>query len=139
MNANAPKMTLEEKIVQNLKDEKLYALLGDEDAIAELVKRAIREALYQPARVLTGNYRGYEEKDSPVVAAAREAAQQLAAKHVAAVLADPAVTKAMNEAIAAAIPDAIRAYASGQIGMFTQQTSLEAMNLVRQAIQNRTM
>lgn len=46
MSDNSPKMTLEERIVQTLKDDSLMKLVGDEDAITELVKRAIsRSAL----------------------------------------------------------------------------------------------
>ncbi len=75
--SNESKMTLEEHIVQTLKGDHLMKLVGDEDVITELVKRAINEALYQPQKVKSGAY-GYETKDSPVVSAARKVVEDAA-------------------------------------------------------------
>lgn len=69
--SNEAKMTLEEKLVQTIKSDSLMALVGDEDAITDLVKRAIHEALYQPTRI-PKSYGGFDEADSPVVEATRD-------------------------------------------------------------------
>lgn len=139
---NAPKMTLEEKIVQTLKDEKLYALLGDEDAITELVKRAIHEALYQPQRV-PKSYGGWDQKDSIVVETARTIAASGAAQImkvlVDEILANQSIKKLLNDAIATALPQVLSTYLAGAIGAFSFNQSQETINKVRDAIQNRSI
>lgn len=110
MSSNSEQMTLEERVVQTLKDDTLMKLVGDEDAIAELVKRALYEALYQPKRIPKG-YGGYEQRDSVVVAAARNAATEACAKAVPELVASmferEEVKKALADAVAAAVPGLI--------------------------------
>ena len=119
MANNASQMTLEERITQRIKDDTLMAVVGDEDAINELVKRALDEALFQPRRIDTKSYRGYEERDSPVIAAAREAAgkvgERIAEKMVEHLMADEEVRKAMLDHMVACVPSLL---ASGMMGMF---------------------
>jgi hypothetical protein len=95
-------MSLEEKLVQVLKDEKLFALVGDEDAITELTTRAIREALFTP--IVEKDRWGSinRQADAPVVAAARDIAQKAVSKVVAdmieTITADPVLRTIINHA-----------------------------------------
>jgi len=142
MNTNSPKMTLEEKLVQNLKEEKLYALLGDEDALLELVRRALHEALFQPTRI-PRQYGGWDDKDSVVVAAARQMAKDGCAKLVdemiAQILADPHIKTVIKEAIAVAMPEAIGHRIVNHLATFGELTVSEAYARVEAAIRDKRM
>lgn len=58
---NEARMTLEEKLVQRIKDDTLMAAVGDEDMLTDLVKRALHEALFQKRKVSDGYNRSHEE------------------------------------------------------------------------------
>jgi hypothetical protein len=111
MSDNEKAMTLEDRIVQSLKDETLYKLVGDEDAITELVKRAINEALYQPQRIKVDNYGRYETKDSVVVEAARgiarKAADEAVGQLVKQILADETIVTLIRRGILEILPAVI--------------------------------
>lgn len=109
--SNSAAMTLEERVVQKIKDDTLMAVIGDEDAILELTKRALREALFQPRRNPDQGYGSSRELDSPVVEAAREAARNVAKSIAETLLADEEVRVKVAEAVAKAVPAAI----AGQI------------------------
>lgn len=104
---NEAKMTLEERIVQSLKNDSLMKLVADEDAVTELVKRAIQEALYQPRRV-EQSYGRFEQKDSIVVAAARDMAEKAVRAHIdtmmATLMADKNFRKTVEDQMLRAIP-----------------------------------
>lgn len=95
--SNEVKMTLEERIVQQIKSDTVMSLVGDEDAITELVKRAIQEALFQPRRVPNSYSR--ESVDSPVVATARDVAVKVATKTAESMVKTILEDKATKEAI----------------------------------------
>lgn len=141
-NGNATKMSLEQRFVQNLKEERLFALLGDEDALTELVKRAIHEALYQPERIHAG-YGRIEEKDSIVVKTAKEIAARVADKLIAdmatELLADQTVRLAVLEAMARGIPEAIRNGLYGAVQSFGTQTADATLMRVQDAIRNKML
>lgn len=69
MTNNSLGMTFEERIVSTLKDDKLMALVGDEDAITDLVKRAISETLFKP--VVTKDRYGHTTTEDPAGASRR--------------------------------------------------------------------
>lgn len=110
MTSNSAKVTLEEKIVQRIKETELAALIDDEDSITKLAERAITQALFQPQRRDDGNgwVADNKVKDSPVVAAAREIAEKLVTslieERVAALMSDPSVAKEINSALIALFP-----------------------------------
>lgn len=107
--SNEVKMTLEERIVQQIKSDTVMSLVGDEDAITELVKRAIQEALFQPRRVPNSYSR--ESVDSPVVATARDVAVKVATKTaesmVKAILEDKATKEALIDGLLKNLPLAL--------------------------------
>ena len=115
---NSAAMTLEERVVQKIKDDTLMAVIGDEDAILELTKRALHEALFQPRRNPDQSYGSVRELDSPVVEAAREAARLLAKGIASTLLADEDVKVKVGEAIAKAVPAAI----AGQLHDFIRES-----------------
>lgn len=112
-NSNSKNMTLEDRIVQDLKENRLGALIGDEDALAALAKRAIDEALFKD-RFITEGY-GYNKKDvrkpSLVVETAKEIAEKAIAKCIddlfQKVLEDPNTRKIIDEAIASLLPSIV--------------------------------
>lgn len=132
MTSNSKTMTLEERIVQSLKDDTLMKLVGDEDAITELVRRAVKEALYQPARVPT-TYGRYDEKDSPVVQAARnvanQAAEQLAAELIANLKGDANFEREFRAALAKSIPGVL-------VTAFRQYVEAESTSRMNEAVAN---
>lgn len=135
--SNSPQMSLEERLVQKLKDETFMSLIGDEDAITELVKRALKEALCQPIRV-ERQYGGYDLRDSIVVTAARAVANDLVRKHMETVLTDlskdEGFNKMLHEAIAAALPYAITNRLTDLITQATQQEQSRTISVVQEAI-----
>lgn len=141
MSSNSPKMTLEERIVQTIKSDTLMALVGDEDAITELTKRAIHEALYQPQKVV-GPY-STSTIDSPVVAAARDvakqAAQQVVKEMVDALVADDAFRASVRQAIAETFPGAIADFTYNAVTLVSQRTKTDAVMQVQELIRNKQM
>lgn len=115
MSENSKNMTLEEKLVQNIKETTLGSLIGDEDAITELTKRALTEALFAN-RIRKGSYGDQISEPSPVITAA----QELATKVLEAVFEeeykklfdDPEIRSAIQNAIVSLLPSIL----SGQVG-----------------------
>lgn len=144
MTNNASKMTLEERIVQTLKDDSLMKLVGDEDAITELVKRAIHEALFQPRKLNTYSYGGrQEEADAPIVKAAREAAERYANEAaktlIEELLADPERKKVLHNAIVDSLPAAINMQAQYAVAGLVQQASMNAIEEIRRLKQSNML
>lgn len=107
--SNAAKMTVEERLVQRLKDDTVLAAITDEDVLTKLAERAVKEAFFQPRRVRNGNSYGrdYEEKDSPVVEAARAAVTKMANRAIDALLADPENQRLLHDAIVKLLPEVL--------------------------------
>lgn len=138
MSNNSQKMTLEEKLVQHIKEVGLGALITDEDAITELTRKAVEQALFQPRRIPNGSYH-YTDKDAPVVEAARQIADVALAKifeeRIKALFDDPQSKKALDRAIANAFPkilmkaiqDGLHNYVSG----FSFQLEEQVLNALR--------
>ena len=108
--SNSKEMTLEERLVQTIKNESLMKLVGDEDAITQLVTRAIQEALFQPRRV-ERDYGRTEQMDSPLVeitrSCARTYADTIAKTIIEELLTDSKNKTILQNAIIAWIPAAI--------------------------------
>ena len=135
--SNSEKMTLEERVVQKIKSDTLMALVGDEDAILELAKRAVREALYQPQRKAR-SYGGWDESDSVVVEAARDVAKQVSEKVtttlVEELLSDKEFKKKLTETIAQVFPSIISSTLERQLGVFITMSSREMYDELRAEI-----
>jgi hypothetical protein len=133
MTSNSGKQTLEERLVETIKDTTLFNLVKDEDAITDLVTRAIKEALFQPKRISTG-YGNHKEEDSPLVAATRKIAEdyakQMVQKIVDQLLADPENIKKIRDAILILLPSAI----SGSLTYSLEQMKINALNSVEDLI-----
>lgn len=140
MSTNSKNMTLEERIVQNIKDEKLFALIGDEDAITELTRRALREALFQNRRERTGEYSWNDkERDSPVVEAAREQATIVAKEVARELLTDPEVRQKINEALSQLLPVVLMDIMRSGIKEVADSGAHKAFAMVSAAVQNRSL
>lgn len=121
--------TVEERIIEKLKTDYLASdFLTDED-LRVIVDKGIREALFQPRRVASGRY-NYEETDSPVIEAARKLAAEVAEQVCRDIFDDlmknPEFTKALNQAIVAALPQVIRARWDDALGDL-YQTSINQL------------
>jgi len=137
--SNAAKMTLEEKLVQHIKDVGLGALITDEDAITELTRKAVESALLQPRRTKDGYQ--YNEKDSPVVESARAVADMALAKifdeRVAILFASPEALDCLNKAIAIAFPVALEKAASNALHTAFASTRFEIEGSILQQLRSR--
>lgn len=135
MSSNAAKMTLEERLVQHIKSTGLGALIDDEDAITELTRRAIREALTQPTRTMA-DYGRVVEADSPAVKAAREvataAATMIVAAEVARMEATPEFMKAVREALLLCLPKVIEHKANEWMTSWATTAAQTALETLRQ-------
>lgn len=138
--SNEKQMTLEEKLVQHIKDDKLIMLLGDEDAITELTKRAVTAALFADRK--DPNDRSiYNSRmiPSPAVEAAKDVADKLAKAAVDAIVSDDEIRKKFREAVADALPAAIANHLSGAISSLMSASSANSMAMLRDAVRNNTL
>lgn len=139
--SNEAKMSLEEKIVQRLKDDTLMMAVGDEDMLTDLVKRAVHESLFQRKRIKEGGYNGksYDE-DSLVVQVAKEVirpvCENVAKDMVTKVLESQEVKEAINEAMPRMIFDAMTNRAHTAVSNIADACSWDAQNKVLEAIKN---
>lgn len=136
--SNSNKMSLEDKLVERIKTTELFALVGDEDALRKLTERAITEALFQPTRVKTGMY-STEERDSPLVAATREAAEK-AANHVMSHIIDelcknPEFVKKCVDTVSAHLPMAVLHNLSNSVQMTYQGAAQRSIESLQKVIQ----
>ena len=135
--SNSEKMTLEEKIVQHIKTMGLSTLIDDEDAITNLAKRAVSEALFQPVRINAG-YGRMEERDSIAVSAARDIAKQatdtIAKTLIDQIANDPAIREAMLKTIIQCIPAAITNVLQDGIRAVINTHSLDSINVLQNQI-----
>ncbi len=136
MSDNERKMTLEEKLVQKIKGDSLMSLIGDEDAMLELTKRALHEALYQPRQVKSG-YSTHAE-DSPVVAASRKAAEEackvIAEQIIKEIMSNEPMRKGINKAIGAMLPAVILNCLERGLTNHLEKASLDAQHSIREAL-----
>lgn len=137
MNTNAQKMTLEEKLVQHIKEVGLGALIQDEDAITELTRRAVTEALIQPRKLPNPNGYGYKEDDSPVVEAARaiakQAVERVLEKEIVKLMEDPKIMLQIREAFALMAPKILEQKMYDLYDRMAIRNSLEATRLIQEA------
>jgi len=120
MSSNSAKMTLEDKVVQHIKDVGMGVLIDDEDAILELVKRAVHAALIDPPQKRSTYGSGWENDGEAIaVKTAREIAKKAADRvtdELVEVLAkDDEFRKKILEAYVLAIPGAINDSARGLV------------------------
>lgn len=132
--SNAAKMTVEERLVQRLKDDTVLAAITDEDALTKLAERAIKEAFFQPRRVPDGSSwgRSYTEKDSPVVEAARSVAEKMAKDAAERMLADPENQALLHDAIVKALPQVL----TGLLTSLIQSNIQSQANTALMTLQN---
>lgn len=106
MSSNSEKMTLEEKVVQQIKDTKVAELIVDEEALTELVCRAVKAAVFEPQTVMGKDNWGSPQptKIEPLVIqearnVVREQINKLADETIRGILEKPEVVAAVQEAI----------------------------------------
>ena len=136
MSDNERKMTLEEKLVQKIKTDSLMSLVGDEDALLELTKRALNEALYQPRHEKVGY--STHTRDSPVVAASRKAADMactvIADRIIKEIMSDKTVREEINKAIGVMLPSVIRGWLETGLSTHLEKASADAQSNLREAL-----
>lgn len=139
VGSNSSQMTVEERITHRLKNTPFAELIGDEDAITELVTRVIREALIQPTRSVR-QYGGYEEKDSIAIAAAKQAAKEAIGPMVETIkkelLENPDIREAIFVAIAKSLPAAVTGAVTSMIHHVSYNEAITASNDLESRILN---
>ena len=78
MTSNSANMTFEEKVVQHIKEQSISVLMDDEQALTDLTRRAVNEALFKDR----ADSNGYNRKEAPVHEYAREIAKRLFEKMI---------------------------------------------------------
>lgn len=135
---NEAKMTLEEKLVQRIKSDTLMSAIGDEDMLTELVKRALREALFQERTVGTG----YHSRKEPSLAVseaqkiAAEAITRLAQEMFEEVVARPDVRKAINDAMPWMVLEAMKQASAYGVVKVMNESRDAAEIAIRNAVAN---
>lgn len=141
MTSNAAKMSLEEKIVQKLKDETLFQMIGDEDSILELAKRALREALFQPTKVTEGSGYNARTVSKPSVVmqvaedVAREAVQKAAREHIDALMKREDVQKLLREVTPSILVAVVAGNIQDSFTAYSMNAKHEAVEQVRDSLQ----
>lgn len=134
MSDNSKTMTLEERLVQHIKGTGLSALIEDEDAITELTRRAVQQALFQERTVPDGNWHT-KRIDSPVVAASRELAAAAISKivdeEIERIKSDPALIGAVREAIGLLLPEIVKNKISMLYDDIATKSSMQALQMLR--------
>ena len=132
-NLQVPKPTVEDRIKAKVKDELQVGDLVSDEELMELTRQAIKEALFQRRREKTGWHD--EERDSPIVAAARELAHRLGEEVLtelnAKMVNDPEVRAALLDVFVASFPNVIRAsYEHAQ-----NEMQVQTLNLFREKLE----
>lgn len=131
---NSQNMSLEDRIVQVLKEDKLMSLVGDEDAIRKLVERALREALFEERTIPGGNQYHPKKEPSAVVSAAREAAAKIATEMaeelIVEILEHPDMKKTITEVMPGLIVRALMNKAEVVWDQYRDQVVMEAQNRI---------
>ncbi len=121
MNANSPKMNLEEKLVQLIKDNHLSSLIDDEDAMTDLVRRSIHEVLFKSTTIKDGY--NTKTQDSLVIEAARVHAKTLVGKITTELFDNEESRKLIRNLVIDMLPQAIQDYLDENIRSLIQRTS----------------
>lgn len=131
-NSNSAKMTVEEKVVQSIKTTGLATLLDDEDAIGELVKRALHQALFERV-VIKNDYYGKPElhKEPISIEIAREVATEFTKKIIREEMKrienDPELRNKISSALMQCMPAILSQYAHNVFDTVAVQGAREAM------------
>lgn len=140
MTSNSEKMTLEEKLVQQIKTTTLAGLIDDEDAIASLVKKAIHEALFQSRIIYTGKYGESKKIDSPVVEAARDVVKQATSKIIEELIVDllqkDEFKTIVRDMFADMLPLVMKEYITGYVREFQELTFTNNIIRFKDCIKN---
>lgn len=134
MSTNSSKMSLEERLVQHIKTTGLNVLVDDEDAITELTRRAIQQALFAP-RGTTTSWNGGREVQTLVVEAAKEIAQAALKKvmqeEVDALLAKPETRKTLRDAMLLSMLTETRNYGRMIYDNLLSDAAQQATDMIR--------
>lgn len=132
MTSNSAQMTFEEKVVQHIKEQSISVLMDDEQALTDLTRRAVNEALFKDRP--DGSY---SRKEAPVHEFAREIAKRLFEKmidkEVKRMEKDPEVMAIMRQSIALMMPEVLKTGAHNLFGSIIQQSNMETVQLLKQA------
>ncbi len=135
MTSNSPNMTLEEKVVQHIKSTSLMLLVNDEDALTDLARRAVKEALYQPRTVNDGSYHT-KTVDSPAVECAREVAtaayKKIMQDEVDKMMADPETIKTLRSAMMLMLPRVLEETIRGVYQSLVVDSSNQGLQMLRE-------
>lgn len=125
---------VEDKLVGILKEQGLDILADNEEMLHELAAKAIHEAIFQPLRSDTG-YGSYQNRDAPVVQAAREiatrAVAEIVAKEAKRLAEDEEFSKHVREALALSVPSVLRAQSEAMVDDIRVRAQQDTIELLR--------
>jgi hypothetical protein len=139
MGDNSKAMTIEDHLVQRLKSDTLFQVIGDEDSMRLLIEKALREALFKD-RVDNSSYNA-KSKPSVVIEAAQEqataACKELAATMMAELLDDEKTRSAIGSAIVKMLPNILAEAVPQMLREAMRQETFQASFDLRAAISSK--
>lgn len=137
-NSNSIKRTLEERITEKIRDESLLAILGDEDAITEMVRRSVHEALFSE---IPAQSRNEKPRPSPLVATAGELAKKLCDSHLTPMfdkmLEDPEIKQVIVNTMIRLLPEVIYNSMFEKFNQSLETTKVLATNDIRSILMEK--
>lgn len=137
--SNSKVMTVEERLVQKFKGDALATLVEDEDAITELARRAVHEALFKD-REVEGT--GWQKRTipSPSVEAAKRiaeiACQRIIDAEVKKLTDDPKFIGFVRDALAAAFPLVLQSSVNMMISRVVEGAAIQSVQRVQEMIKS---
>lgn len=128
--SNSKAMTIEDLLVQRLKTDTLYQLVGDEDALRELTTKALEKALFTTKTVYNDYTRETKELRSAVLQAAEVPVKELVLDVMKTLSDDPAFRELVRQAVLASIPTAIKEYSKGLVTSLLNQAEVNTLNQI---------
>ncbi|MCY4059321.1 MAG: hypothetical protein OXG44_15100 [Gammaproteobacteria bacterium] len=118
-----------------LSDKDFVLDLMSDESMKELARLTIREALFQPVRTKTSEY-STKEADSPAVHTARriadQAAKEIVDRMVSHLIDDERFRSLVSEALATALPIAIRGFWHDQISRQQEQAVISMSSMIKE-------
>ena len=144
--SNSANMTLEDKLVQVIKEDKLAALIDDEDSVNDLVKRALNEALFNERTETVPNPNGWGQAKiittpSLVVQAAREvtdeAVNEVAKAMLDEIMRNEEIVAILREVLPKLLLQAILGQVQNSVAQLSEIDSNELLDKMNTAFANQ--
>lgn len=133
-NSNSKQMTFEEKVVQHIKEQSIAVLLDDEEALTDLTRRAVHEALFKD-RSTTNGY-STTKQEALIFEYSRKIAERalnkLVEQEVEKLVGNPEVLASLRSALILMLPKVAEQAMSGFYNRLTEESAREGLEKLKQ-------